>query len=75
MAIVVDRLTKIKHFLLIEILELGELADWFVKRVYSLYGAPETIVLDKNTQFVLTFWRTLSKRLGIILKPLIAFNL
>ena len=54
-AVVVDRLTKIRHFLLIEILELGELADRFVKRVYSLYGAPETIVLDKGIQFVLTF--------------------
>ena len=66
---------KIRYFLLIKILKLGELADQFVKKIYSLYKAPEIIVLNKGIQFVLTFWKILSKRLGIILKPLIAFNL
>jgi len=74
-AIIVNRLTKIKHFLLIKILKLGKLANWFVKKVYSLYRAPEIIVLNKSTQFILIFWKILSKRLGIILKPLTAFNL
>ena len=75
MAIIVNRLTKIKYFLLIKILKLSKLANWFIKKVYSLYKALETIILNKGTQFILTFWKTLSKKLGIILKPLTAFNL
>ena len=48
MVIIVNRLTKIRYFLLIKILELGELANWFIEKVYSLYRAPETIVLNKG---------------------------
>ena len=56
-------------------LETGKLADKFFERVYSLYKAPETIILDKGMQFIFIFWTILSKRLKIVLKPLTAFNL
>lgn len=43
-------------------------------RVYSLHGCPETIVSDRGSQFVSSFWRALSSRLGITLRPSSAFH-
>jgi len=73
-AVVVDRLTKMRHFIATETLEAEELADRFIERVYSLHGSPETIVSDRGTQFVSAFWRALSARLGITLRPSSAFH-
>lgn len=73
-AVVVDRLTKMRHFIATTSLEADELADRFIERVYSLHGTPETIVSDRGTQFVSTFWRALSARLGVVLKPSSAFH-
>ena len=75
MAVIVNRLTKIKHFFSIKTLKTGELADRFFERVYNLYKAPKIIILDKNMQFISTFWTILSKKLKIILKPLTAYYL
>lgn len=55
-------------------MEAEELADRFVKKVYTLHRCPETIVSDRGTQFVSTFWRALSTRLGVALKPSSAFH-
>jgi len=73
-AVVVDRLTKMRHFIATETLEADELADRFIERVYSLDGLPETIVSDRGTQFVSAFWRSLSARLGVTLRPSSAFH-
>ena len=72
---VVDRLTKMRYFIATISLEVDELANRFIDRVYSLYGVPETIVSDRGTQFVSMFWRALSSRLGITLRPLLVFHL
>ena len=42
--VIVDRLTKIRHFIATKTLKVEELADRFIKQVYSLHGTPETIV-------------------------------
>jgi transposase InsO family protein len=72
--VVVDRLTKMRHFIATVGLTAEELADRFIARVYSLHGCPETIVSDRGTQFVSAFWRTLSARLGITLRPSSAYH-
>lgn len=74
MAVVVDRLTKIHYFIARETLEADELIDAFLHRVYSLHGCPETIVSDRGSQFVSAFWRALSARLGITLRPSSAYH-
>jgi hypothetical protein len=51
-AVVVDRLTKMRHFIPTVSLEAEELAERFIERVYSLHGLPETIVSDRGTQFI-----------------------
>jgi hypothetical protein len=55
MVVVVDRLTKMCHFIATEGLEVEELAERFIERVYNFYSLPETIVSDRGTQFVSTF--------------------
>jgi hypothetical protein len=53
--VVVCRFTKMRHFIPIKGLTAAELADAFIKRVYSLYDAPETIISDRGTQFIFEF--------------------
>ena len=47
--VVVDRLTKMRHFIATVTLEANELAERFIEKVYSLHGLPETIVSDRGT--------------------------
>ena len=65
--VVVDRLTKMRHFIPTTDMSAASLADAFVAWVYRLHGTPSTIISDRGTQFVSAFWRELSRRLGIAL--------
>ncbi|KAI1002837.1 hypothetical protein K3495_g5361 [Podosphaera aphanis] len=72
--VVVCRLTKYRHFIPTTSLDAREMADAFVSRVCCLYGTPDNIISDRGSQFVSQFWRELSSRLGITLKPSSAFH-
>ncbi|QLI66561.1 Transposon Tf2-12 polyprotein [Metarhizium brunneum] len=72
--VIVCRLTKMRHFVATRTLNVDELADAFVSRVYALHGAPDNIVSDRGPQFVSEFWRQLSRRLGISLKHSSAYH-
>ena len=72
--VVVDRLTKMRHFIATKTLETEELVSAFISRVWSLHGTPETIISDRGTQFISGIWRQLSKRLGTALKPSSAYH-
>jgi hypothetical protein len=72
--VVVCRLTKMRHFIATRTLDVNELADAFISRVYALHGSPDTIISDRGTQFVSAFWKQLSTRLGIHLKPSSAYH-
>ena len=72
--VVVDRLTKMSHFIPVRSLRTEELADVFIDRIYSLHGAPDSIVSDRGTQFVSTFWGRLCARLKTKLTPSTAFH-
>jgi transposase InsO family protein len=73
-AVVVDRLTKMRHFIPTETLSAEEPTAGFIERVYSLHGCPDTIISDRGSQFVSTLWRTISARLGITLRSSSAFH-
>jgi len=72
--VVVDRLTKMRHFIPCASLEADELASRFLQAIYSLHGCPDNIISDRGSQFISTFWNTLSKRLGVTLKPSSAYH-
>ena len=63
--VIVDRLTKIAHFLPVKtyypVLTYAEL---YIARILSLHGVPKTIVSDHGPQFVAKFWEALHKSLG-----------
>ncbi len=72
--VVICRLTKMRHYLATDSLEATAVADAFVKDIYRLHGAPDTVVSDRGTSFVSAFIRALSQRIGTTLKPSSAFH-
>ena len=71
---VVDRLTKMRHLVAVTSLDTDELVEVFLHHVYRLHGAPETIISDRGPSFVSDFWRRLSHRLNVTLRPSSAFH-
>jgi transposase InsO family protein len=72
--IIIDRLTKIKHFIHYKkTCDFEEIARLYVKYIWKLYNLSRIIVSDRGPQFVSKFWKHLIKRLGIIALLLIAY--
>ena len=72
--LVVCHLTKMRHLIPVVSLSAEELVSVFIGRVYTLHGAPDNIVSDRGTQFILQFWEQLSQRLGVRLRPSSSFH-
>jgi hypothetical protein len=63
--VIVDRLTKIAHFLPVKTDHLVVVyAQLYIDRILSLHGIQKTIVSDRGPQFVSKFWSELHKSLG-----------
>jgi hypothetical protein len=61
--VIVDRLTKVAHFLPVETNYGGEkLARLYVDNIVN--GVPSRIVSDTGTQFISRFWKSLHKAMG-----------
>jgi hypothetical protein len=55
--VVVDRLTKVAHFIPVKTTYTGAtLADLYMSRIVCLHGVPKKIVSDRGTQFTSHFW-------------------
>ncbi|TKA68421.1 hypothetical protein B0A49_13253, partial [Cryomyces minteri] len=63
--VVVDRLSKMRHYIACKSMDATELARVFLIHVWKLHGLPDSILSDRGMQFVSAFWRTLTARLGI----------
>jgi hypothetical protein len=58
--VVVDRLTKFAHFVLMRHpFKALKVAQVFMQAVYQLYGMPESIVSDRDRVFTSTLWKEL----------------
>jgi hypothetical protein len=67
--VIVDRLTKVAHFILVKTTYNGAtLAELYMSRIVCLHGVPKKIVLDQGTQFTSHFWQQLQEALGTHLK-------
>jgi len=58
----------------LESLDVDVVADVFIRNVFKLHGLPDMIKSDCGGQFVLTFWKTLCKRLNIEARLSTAFH-
>ena len=73
--VVVDRLTKMVHFIPTTEKTLAEgLARLFRDNVWKLHGLPESIILDRGPQFVAGIMWELNRVLGIESKLSTAFH-
>jgi transposase InsO family protein len=64
MDFIVDRLTKVAHFIPIKTTySRPQLAELYMSRIVYLYGVPKKIVSDRGTQFTLRFWERLHETL------------
>jgi hypothetical protein len=63
--VVVDRLTKVAHFVPMKTTYTGAtLAELYMSRIVCLHGVPKKIVSDRGTQFTSHFWQQLQEALG-----------
>jgi len=63
--VVVDRFTKMSHFIPCKNTITSEEAAWlYIDRVFWLHGIPEKIVSDRGTQFTAEFWMLFWKQMG-----------
>nr|GEU72758.1 putative reverse transcriptase domain-containing protein [Tanacetum cinerariifolium] len=63
--VIVDRLTKLAHFLLIrENDPLDKMARLYMNMIVSRHGIPVLIICDRNGRFTSNFWRSFQKALG-----------
>lgn len=67
--VVVDRLSKAAHFMaLAHPYSAITVAQAFPDNVYKLHGSPKSIVSDRDTVFLSTFWQELFSLQGVELK-------
>jgi hypothetical protein len=60
--VIVDRLTKVAHFLPVWTTYGGEkLEKLYIENIVKLHGVPSRIVSDRGTQFTSRFWKSLHK--------------
>jgi transposase InsO family protein len=63
--VIVDRLTKVAHFIAVRTdYRVEKLADLYIEHILRLHGAPASIVSDRGTQDVSKFWKSLHKDIG-----------
>jgi hypothetical protein len=55
--VVVDRLTKIRYYILYKKdIKTQDQAFLFIRDIWKLYGLPESIISNRGTTFVNVFW-------------------
>jgi hypothetical protein len=55
--VIVDRLTKTAHFIVVHTTYLvQQYVELYMDQIVRLHGIPKTIISDRGTQFVAHFW-------------------
>ncbi|GJS18663.1 putative reverse transcriptase domain-containing protein [Tanacetum coccineum] len=73
--VIIDRLTKSAHFLLMrEDDTLEKLTRWYLKEVVLRHGVPVLIIFDRDEKFTSHFWKSLNKALSTLLDMSTAYH-
>jgi len=73
--VVVDRFTKMVHFIrLEERATASDVAESSLKEVWKLHRLPAEIISDMDAKFAGEFWKSLCKKLGIKRKMSTAYH-
>ena len=73
--VVVDRLTKMVHFLpTFDTASAEETAALFRDRIFVLHGMPQVLLSDRDVKFTSAFWKELHRLLGITLSMSTAYH-
>ena len=73
--VVVYRLTKSVHFLLVRTnYSLDKLAELYISEIVRLHGIPISIISNRDPRFTSRFWGKLQEALGTRLNFSIAFH-
>ena len=63
--VIVDRLTKSTHFLVVRItFTLEEFCRSYIREIVRLHGVPVSIVSDMDPRFTAHFWKSFQKAMG-----------
>ncbi|CAA0810870.1 Unknown protein, partial [Striga hermonthica] len=63
--VVVDRLTKVAHFLPVSMtMSMEKLAEIYTRWIVRLHGVPAHIVSDRDSRFTSRFWKSLHEAMG-----------
>jgi hypothetical protein len=63
--VVVDKLTKVSHFILVKsTYKETNIVDIYMREIVKLHGLPRKIVFDKDPKFTSNFWKGLFKGIG-----------
>ena len=71
---VVDRFSKMVHFIPLKSTTARELADSFVKEIWRHHGLPLDITSDRDSRFTSHFWIAVMKKLDVHLNMSTAFH-
>lgn len=73
--VVVDRLFKMAHFIGYKMtFYFNNIAKLFFKEIVWLHGTPHSILFDRDTKFVSSFWKELWNHLGTSLRISTAYH-
>ncbi len=73
--VIVNRLTKLAHFLPVRIdYSLEKLAELYISEIFRLHGIPFSIISDRVPRLKSRFWKKLQEALGTQLHFSTAFN-
>jgi len=73
--IVIDRLTKMAHFLpCTKEIDARKFSELFMREIFRLHGLPKDIITDRGSIFTSDLWKETTKQLGIERRLSTAFH-
>jgi hypothetical protein len=73
--VVVDRLMKFAHFFSIATdFSAAQVTELFFREIFRLHGLPKTIVSDRDSRFMSTFWQELFRLVDTTLTPSTSYH-